>query len=68
MGDLTTDDSSRITPSRSSSMATGSSAGRDCVAFPASGESAESADSHGRGFVWADPSQDDSQTSEGEVR
>ena len=54
MGELTTDDSSRITPSRSSSRATDSSAGRGCVAFSASGESAGAAGSHGGGFVSAD--------------
>ena len=67
MGELTTDDSSTTTPSSSSSMATDSSAGRDCVVFPASGESVESTASHGGGFAGADPSHDDSQDVEGEV-
>ena len=67
-GALTTDDSSRITPSTSSSMATGCSAGSGCVAFSASGQSPGSTGSHGGSFVLADASHGGSQAVEGKVR
>jgi hypothetical protein len=79
MGELTTDDSVRTTPSRSSSRAssrtTVGSAGTGCVTFSASGESAGAAGAHGDGVLRGDAShgtmrgsQGDSQSVEGELR
>ena len=47
------DASSRITPLKSNSMATDRSAGSGCVAFSATGESANALASHGRDVVHA---------------